>query len=421
MVVRSRSREIRAEILLAVPFMTTVLDALMSYFLASMGWSFRVGLITLAALVVVGLATGLRAFRIRDVWVFSLVALCIVLLWGVALIDDLGTERIFKLAGIPIYFMAGYVFCRWVKNPAVTQSVFLVVGALYVVTCIIALMRIWPAAFPVVDAYVLRDGGLVLRPEIMTDQNFQVLYLVPVALGLIMATNRITGIVFGLLVIGAAYVLAQVGSRSGILVFGGLLLIGLIACIPNPSLGRRKALGIPILGVLLIFLFLPVLIEKASLLLFRFSDTGVDGALGRLRSTTYLFEKILQPSWWVPRGVEEFQKMHGDLPHSTMTASFLDGGLPGLILWCLLILRPAILLGRKIIRGGMDSVAAAVACGGIAVLVLQFSLYAITVSQVWVWSGCVIGVLERLRAERRHSIMSWREAQAGVSRSRVSS
>jgi len=389
--------------LLALPLCLAVLDAWLSYFLTRAGVPMRVGFLALAALGLCAVLRGPAVFSLRTKYAVPLYGLAVSMLLGVVLVDELGTQRVFQAVGVPVYFLCGYVFFRWTTDVGFTARILFVLGILYVTVCVLAVSRIAPAFFPVIDKFVLQPNGqLLARPEVMTDQNFQMFYFVPVLVGFLMARSKVGLLLFGGLLIGAAYVLAQLGTRSGTLVLVGATSLGLMMAWRNPSLGKYKVFILPVAAIAIGLLFWTVILEQASLLFFRFRETGFEAAGGRLYSTIYLFGKVVNPAWWLPRGVSEFRLLTGSLPHSNVTAVFLDGGIIGLICWVSLVLVPAVKLASRAVFGGrLDAIAAAVACSSVAMLVLQFSLYAITTSQVWIWAGATIGVLSRLDSARR--------------------
>lgn len=377
----------------------------MNYFLAVLYQPIRIGFVSLTALCILVALKGLRVIRMRNSVMGLLVLLVFSLMLGVAFVPDLGFGRMVQAFGVAIYFLCGYVFFRWVTDPKLVVRVLAFVGALYAAVCVAALLQLYPAYFPVIDSFVLKNGEIVSRPEVMTDQNFQMFYLIPIAVGFLIARGSLRILGFVVLLICSAYILARLGTRSGSLVFAGILMLGLFACYKNPDLGSRKMWALPLAIVTLLVVALPVVIEQLALLLFRFSETGQQGAVGRLVGTTYALEKMLNPAWWIPRGTSDFRNTFtGHLPHSNIGGIFLDAGILGLVAWALLVPVPVIKLGRKLYRGGMDAIAAGVACGATGALVLQLSLYAVTDSQVWLWAGAAVGVLERLRMSARISI-----------------
>lgn len=376
------------------------MDAWLHYFIGRYV-SIRVGTFALVALAMSVFILGPKVVRLRDRWVLCMLGMILALLMGVALAPDISTQRLYQIAGVIVYFLCGYIFSRWTRDHKVVQDTFLVIGTLYVSVCVVALLKIWPVWFPVIEALWAKGVVIETRPEIMTDQNFQIFYLIPVAVGLLMPLSFRKAIFFGILTLGSLYTLAQLQTRSGALVFGFCLTIGLFATIRNKDMGQTKAIVAPMLGIIAALAALPIIIKAADLLIYRFTDHGYRTAMGRIESITFLIEKIIDPTWWLPRGNEEFVATHGNIPHSNITAYYLEGGLFGLIFWLLLVVIPALYLLTKMVKGGLDAVSASITCGVVSVLLLQMTLNVPAHSQVWLWAGAGIGVIDRLFYEKR--------------------
>ncbi len=396
---------------LVAPFLAVSLDAWINYFLSNHFVVVRVGYFSLLALVMTAVVWGRAVFNIPIKWLFGLGVLCLSLLIGVVSAPDIGLKRLFEIAGIIIYFFCGYTAFRWLTNPLLVQRAYILIGILYVPVCVVALLRLWPSLFPVTEALWSQRGVLQVRPEVMTDQNFQVFYLLPIALAMTMPLSLNRGMLLGVLSVGALYVLAQLQTRSGFISFALALMLGLSAAIRNKSMGRKKVVLLPLIAVLATLFALPAIIEQAGLLIYRFTGHGYGTALGRVGSFTYMLDRLFDPAWWIPRGNKEFLDATGNVPHTNMAAFYLEGGLIGLLAWLQIIVAPALALAFKVFKGGLDPVAVTVGCGGVGVLILQLTLNVPAHSQVWLWAGGVVGVLERLRrdeAKRRQKLIPQR-------------
>ena len=88
------------------------------------------------------------------------------------------------------------------------------------------------------------------------------------------------------------------------------------------------------------------------------------------------------------------------VPHSTITAAYIEGGILGLVGWVLLMIVPLVALGRRWLRGVTDDIANIALCGGTASLITQLSLNAPLHEHIWLWAGAVIGALARPEVEK---------------------
>jgi O-antigen ligase len=192
--------------------------------------------------------------------------------------------------------------------------------------------------------------------------------------------------------------LAGVQTRSGTLVYITVCLFALLMPLRIRHLGRGKVLVIPILMVLGALLALPIIIERGGILWARFTDQSYSTGEGRLNSFLYLFNRLADPiAWILPQGNKEYLQMTGNVPHSTITAAFVEGGVFGLICWFMLMLIPVLQLLARLNRGKLDTTAclALLMCTGM--LEMQLTLNAPFVDQFWLWGGAAAGTLTRLR------------------------
>ena len=295
-------------------------------------------------------------------------------------------------------FFVGYFSMRWTDNDRLYTAVFTFVPAAYVLVCVIALLKIMPHLFPVINTLWSNKGVLELRPEITTDQNFQIFYLLPIVLVLALPYRlwRFSIAVLG--IVGALYVLAQLQTRSGFLVFAGLIVLAWLAPIWTPSMGKKKLVVLPFIFIVLVILNIKTILHAGQLLIIRF--TGEVGGTGsaRLHSVEYLFRHLFDPTWWIPRGYDEFKSLYqGTIPHSNVTAMFLEGGIFGLYMWFVVFVIPLIALARMFFKRQLDTLATMILLGGTATLVVQLSLNVPFFKQPWLWAGAVVGTLYRSR------------------------
>jgi hypothetical protein len=295
-------------------------------------------------------------------------------------------------------FFVGYFSMRWTDNDRLYTGVFTFIPLAYVLVCVIALRKIMPHLFPVINAVWSNKGVLELRPEITTDQNFQIFYLFPIVLILALPFRfwRFSVAILG--IAGVLYVLAEIQTRSGFLVFAGLAVLAWLAPIWTPSLGKKKLAILPIIFLVLAVLNINTILHVGQLLIIRFTGEGGGTGTARLHSVEYLFRHLFDPTWWIPRGYDEFKSLNqGAIPHSNITAMFLEGGILGLYMWIVVFVVPLIALARMFIKKQLDKLATLVLLGGTAMLVVQLSLNVPFFKQPWLWAGAVVGTLYRSR------------------------
>ena len=122
-----------------------------------------------------------------------------------------------------------------------------------------------------------------------------------------------------------------------------------------------------------------------------------------MHQSQYMFENLLNPEFWLPKGEGDFLKKTGNLPHFTPTAFYLQGGLLAIIAWVAIFMKPLITLSRMFMKGKLDEVAIMIFIGAVTSFVAQLSLNAPYFEQTWLWAGAAIGVIKRLQDERKKS------------------
>lgn len=317
-----------------------------------------------------------------------------------------GHDDVFSLGEVAIsyvVFLIAYFAFRWSRSVEPYGRVFLWVSMAYVAVCVAALSGRWPSLLPVVNAVWSDKGAAVLRPEITTDQNFQIFYLFPVLLVLALPYRTVRTAVAGVGAIGALYVLAEVQSRSGFLVYCAVGFLVIIAPWWTRSLGRGKTLVLPVVLVMALALKHDAILHIGSHLIARFTEnsgpgTGSQMGEDRIESSLFSIQHLLNPEWWLPRGSQEFINRYGFLPHSTMTAFYLEGGILGLLMWLTVFVFPLVMLGIEFLRRRLDALGTVVLLGGLASFAIQMSLYADSLKHIWLWAGAVLGTLCRVRS-----------------------
>jgi len=295
-------------------------------------------------------------------------------------------------------FMTGYMVFRWIDRKGwVINSVIIICG-LYIIVCLIALFGLYPSLFPVINAEWSNHGVLELRPEVTTDQNFQVFYLMPLIPLMVINTKFWKSLIILPLIFLGVIVLMKLQTRSGVMVYITLAIMTWATPLWSKRYNKSKMILLPIVALVVIVVYHNAILNIASLLIARFGESGAEGAAeGRLISITYFFQHIWNPLWWLPRGYSDFMSQHhGDIPHSNITAMLLEAGILGVYMWFMLFLVPPIKLTSYYFKKKLHGIDIMVYLVGISMLVLQLTLNVPFFKQPWLWAGSVVGLLERL-------------------------
>ncbi len=392
-----------AKIFASLAFGWVMLDALANYFIAGvLGSAIQVnGLLPVFILLMLWFG-GVRAIVPPAGMTLSLAFGVVGFAMGPLLVREISAYRYIELLGALCAFIVGYAYARWHEDEASFSRLLLAVVGMHVAVCSLALLKVAPSILPVTEQPWSYHGQVVYRPFIGTNSNFQVFYVFPIVLILVLPyqTIRFWGALT--LIVGAMFVLARLQTRSGSLAFLGIALLCLLAPLRNKRLGRGKLVTIGIAGLVFLSTGLPWLLKHSDLLIARFVDTDYATGYGRLVGFTYLFEHLFDPLWWSPQGNAEFAQRYGGtgsdaVPHSNITAMFLEGGIIGLFTWLVLFLRPVLELTMMFLRNRLDPLATMILMGGLCMLVTQMSLNVPFFKQPWLWAGAVVGALYRSR------------------------
>ena len=313
---------------------------------------------------------------------------------GIVTIPEVGYSRLLTLGSATCAFFIGVCCANNIKHVDRFANVCIFIGIVYCFVCMAALLKLYPPLFPLKLSLGFRDGVQVIRPEITTDQNFQIFYLLPSVLVLALPF-RIKRFLLSFTCFSLSfYILTQLKTRSGILVLLGTLLLCIVAPLGSRQLGKTKILSLPLFMGLIAILFLPLIIGFSTGLIERFTGS-YHTFYGRIISIVYLAKHVLLPEWWIPQGNAAFIKATGNLPHSNITAFFLEGGLPGLVAWIGLFLIPLIRLFVKFAAKRFSVLETVLFIGCISTMVAQLSLNAPLHEHVWLWGGIGVGLCRR--------------------------
>jgi O-antigen ligase len=319
---------------------------------------------------------------------------------------NMGTHRFFEVASCIASFYAGYLLWRRATDADQLAWWLIALSLAYVAICLIALTGLDPAHFPVINHYWSQDGFAQARPMVTADSNMQIYYLFPAALVLALPFKPLQIAVTAATVLGGLYILAQLQTRSGALVYGGIVMLTLLAPLWNRELGRSKMLLYPAAAVATCVIFWPTVQHASELLLYRLQEADMASGNGRVESTLFALNHLFEPYWWIPRGADEFLQRYGGLPHSNLTAIYLDGGLIGLIAWVAIVIAPIFQGSRMLLQRRLDAPAIMALIAAIAVLLVQLSLHNPMRDQIWLWAGALIGVIARLKAVPAQPVMT---------------
>ena len=315
---------------------------------------------------------------------------------GAIVIQEYGFPRVLEVPSAASALLAGYVYSRWNDNPKLTANIFLLVGLLYGFVCTAALLKVSPHYFPMIIKLWAFNGTLIERPEITTDQNFQIFYFLPAVLAVVSATKIKDYILWGLATILGLYVISALQTRSGLLVLISAAMLSIISPLFIKKTSKKKIIILFSVISVTTLLSLPIIIKYAHNIIIRFTETDYSTGLGRLHGFTFLFEKIYNPLWWIPQGNSYYKELTGNIPHSNLTAIYLDGGLISLVFWFLLSLYPLYKLGVFFIKKKLNQSEAMIFIGSISMLILQLSLNVPLMDIIWLWSGLTLGTYIRL-------------------------
>jgi hypothetical protein len=373
-------------------------DSAFTYFTKPvLGYALPVNALLLLVLLVVLAKWGVKSVM-PPIWIVYALGIGLVgVIIGMNVVDQFGVIKILSIGGAFCAFLVGFFALRWASNEDLYIRVLLAVGTVYVMICVVALLELAPSLFPIINAKWSSGGVLHLRPEITTDQNFQIFYLFPVVLGFVLPHRFWQTLGIYLLVAGGLFVLVRLQTMSGVLAFGSLIVMTFAVLLRNRTLSARAVLvQVAFMGVILYAGF-DVLNAIAQLLILRFQGGFADEGYGRLLPTIYLLEHVFDLSYWIPRGYREYEMLFRDFPHSTATAMFLEGGILALYMWVVVFVLPLYWLIRLYLRRQLDRIGTAVMLAGCISFVLQMTLNIPFHEHIWFWAGAVLGTLCRIQ------------------------
>lgn len=311
---------------------------------------------------------------------------------GIYSIDNVNSNRLFQILSAFTAWLVGYFSTTFRTN---ILKITFFSKIIHVLICLIAILELYPSVFPLEKTLWSANGILEIRPAITTDQNFEILYLLPL-IGLFFTslnTNKFINIILSfILILLTFYILSSLQTRSGILIF----LSCFIFCLMLFLLKSKKVLYF--IFIILIFtttiFILHIKYNIFDLIIYRFTEHNFNTAQGRLHSLLYFFDKIIEPKYWIPQGNLDYMKIsNGNIPHSNITAHLMEGGIIGVIVWLSIIIIPSlkvIIRSLKINKTPIFITFAIISAGSIAA---QLSLNVPFFDVIWLYSGFCAGLI----------------------------
>ncbi len=372
-------------------------DSLITYFGSRIG-GVQPALIVIILFVTFVLLRGFKSILPTEKVIAWLSLMLFGFVIGIITAPDIGLWRLPQLISASIAFFIGYNLFRYITDVGKLYWLYFILSFIYISVCVIAVLRIAPHYFPIEVSLWAHGYSINERPAITTDQNFQFFYIfLPVLL--IMLPASLIRFLGGLvLILGAAFILVRLQTRSGVLVFAGGLLLALAYPFVSKRSDKKKVVVLIALGSLFVLLMLPLVMHEIGPLLTRFLSEGREHetSAGRLTSALYIFDIVWNPLYWIPQGNPTYLE-GANKPHSNIAAIFLEAGILGLVGWFMLFVRPVFLLAKYYYSRNSDVIASTVFVASVMVLILQLSLNVPVMDQIWLWAGALNGVLERVR------------------------
>lgn len=339
------------------------------------------------------------------------IAFWVLMAAGLLLAFVVGVESLFNVS--KQYATALSAFIIGVKSIDITgvSDKFLklisLVGLAYAFVCAAAVLGISPVYLPVSYLEGFNDGVPVIRAEITTDQNYQVFYLFPLLLSLVVKHSPILRVLQLAGLLAALYVIVEMQTRSGLIVMLGFTL--LITLLPFWYRQKGSILYVLLfaLGVSTILVInLSLIIELSQNMLRRFTDSDLSTFWGRVDSIGYLFKNLLDPGHWLPKGQDYFLARYGNYPHSSPTSIYLSGGILGLIGWLYIVIKTSASSIKLLIKKRVGLNESVIVAGAFSAFVVCLTLPAPFFEQLWLWIGGAAGVVlsYRYRLVRSFSV-----------------
>ena len=135
-------------VLLVAPFVLFFFDSLLNYFLIGTSAPLPVNLLVPVFLLPVLIKYGVSVLPLRSGFTLWMLAISFSFMLGLITAPEVNALRVNPALGMFVAYVSGYLVFRWVDEvDTIGQLLMFVVGA-YVCVCLIALLKIAPAYFP---------------------------------------------------------------------------------------------------------------------------------------------------------------------------------------------------------------------------------------------------------------------------------
>ena len=303
----------------------------------------------------------LKDFAKIKVWILVSAALFFISLILGAMTIELPTDLLSNSEGLTTikasdvitlsaaFFIGAVWSLRQHENAYLATDVILAVTAIHSAIVIIALFKLYPSLFPINDMSYFKNGVMISRPEITTDQTRQALYLFACLCVVFIRKSHVRLIVSIAVSLAIIYIVLQVQSRWSAILFSLYILFAYLLAIYYKTQEKSTVILLISIGSFLSVLYISDIASLAQNIIWRFGQAGA-GYGGRLISILYMFEKLADPSYWLPQGYASFYYKYKQAPHSFPTMIYLNAGLVGLICYFIVAVVPIIILFQKVLN-----------------------------------------------------------------------
>lgn len=347
----------------------------------------------------------IRAIRLTNIeaTVFFMTLLSFVL--GVIFLDEFDTSEIISIVGVVFPFLLGVILSKYYQGEFFKK--FLLYIAIFpAIISLVAVTNILPQAFIVVNQLHLVEGELIKRPEVFTDQNFHIMYVFWLIPLIRFVSGKLDLFIWFSLVVINLIILSAIQTRSGLLYF--LFCSVLFVYVYQVFKFKHGLVFIVLLSFVSLFFIDSIIgLVSETTIYGRFSQNTETGS-HRIESFTFWIYRLLDFEYWTPYGNSEFDQIYGgNIPHSNITAFYLNGGILALIGYFYLVLVPLVSLWLCRLRGLLNDEQKFVLVCCFSMLLIQTSLNLPYNEQVWFWVGLCLGTVNALPKKIRQQAFNF--------------
>lgn len=311
-----------------------------------------------------------------------------------------------KAADIVTMSAAFFIGLIWTlrqnNNAYIAADILLFVTAGHALISIIALLKLYPSIFPIIDMPYFKNGIMISRPEITTDQTRQSLYLFACLCVVFIRKSYIRLIISLAVSLMVIYIILKVQSRWSAILFAIYILLAYLLSLRYKTQTKSTIILLVLIGVILTVTNLNDIIALAQDIIWRFGEVD-SGYGGRLISILYLFDKLADPSYWLPQGYANFYNKYKQAPHSFPTMIYLNAGLVGLICYFIVAVVPIIILFQKVLNNTATGIHKICFFMSSYAFLLLMTQPVITHEIFWLITGLAAGAVSRKEKESDQS------------------